>query len=352
MRAMDMPANTRSAPRKQIGPMVFSHDGMPGYRRLRRGRGFCYVDPSGAVLKDQAERDRILSLAIPPAYVSVWICMRADGHLQATGVDVRGRKQYIYHQEWHRLSSQRKFEVLPSFVLALPRIRRRVSEALGHDALDRDRILAGVVALIDMTGFRVGGRRYARQNRSYGMSSLLCRHLMEEESGWVLRFRGKAGKRHEAMITDARLTALFEQLHELPGQHLFRYQDEVGEWHDVGTADVNGWLKDAAGSPFTAKQFRTWRATVICARLLGADPPPASPTEEKRRVAEACRSTAVELRQTMTVCRKYYVHPEIFRAFKTGKLHQVMNRRAPLLRRFPGASGLRADERRVLSLIA
>lgn len=277
--------------------------------------------------------------------------MVPQGHLQATGIDDRGRKQYRYHPAWHRLSAERKFDFLPDFALALPRIRRRVASALSGEALDRERILAGVVALLDMTGFRIGGRRYAKENHSYGMASLLTRHLIEEAGGWILRFNGKAGKRHEAKIRNARLNSLIAQLHELPGQHLFRYEDDAGAWHDVGTADVNDWLKEAGGGAFTAKQFRTWRATLQCARLLGRETPPTGRSEEKRLIAAACRTTAAELRQTMTVCRKYYVHPAVLEAFRTGELHRIMSRRPPRLRRTDDSARLRADERRVFAII-
>ncbi len=331
--------------------LVFTHDGMPGYSRRRSGRGFSYLTPSGTVLRSAAERRRIGSLVIPPAYQSVWICQLPNGHLQATGLDQRGRKQYRYHPEWHLLSGDRKFDLLPDFAKALPRIRQRVRSALSNGGLDRDRIIAGIVALLDSTGFRIGNRRYAKENRSFGVVSLLSRHLAEEDGEWVLRFRGKSGIEHEAQIRDARIAALIAELQELPGQRLFRHEDESGVWHEVGTADVNAWLKEVGGGEFTAKQFRTWRATLQCALVLGKEPPGESEAACKRAEAAAIQATAESLNHTPATCRKYYVHPGILKAYRSGDLHRVMRARPPRMRRADESAKLRADERRVLSVI-
>jgi DNA topoisomerase-1 len=331
--------------------LVFTHDGMPGYSRRRKGKGFSYLTPEGSVLRDRAERDRILSLVIPPAYESVWICQLPNGHLQATGLDQRGRKQYRYHPQWHLLSGDRKFDLLPEFVRALPRIRRRIASALSGDSLSRERIIAGVVALLDTTGFRIGNHRYARENRSFGIASLLSRHLSEEEGEWVLRFRGKSGKEHQAQIRDAKIAALIAELQELPGQRLFRHEDEEGGWHDVGTSDVNAWLKEVGGGEFSAKQFRTWKATLRCALELGKLPPGESEAACKRAEAAAIRVTAEALNHTMATCRKYYIHPGILQAYRSGELHRVMLAKPPRMRRTDESMKLRAEERRVLSLI-
>ncbi len=331
--------------------LVFTHDGMPGYRRQRSGRGFRYLLPAGDPLGDRAEKKRIASLAIPPAYASVWICMLPNGHLQATGIDSRGRKQYRYHAEWQLRAADRKFGLLAEFAKALPRIRRRVRGALSKAGLDRERVLAGVAALLDATGFRIGGLRYARENGSFGISSLLARHLTEEEGQWVIRFRGKSGKKHRTEVADAKLAALISDLQELPGQHLFQFEDAAGVRHMVGTAEVNAWLKEAGGGDYTAKQFRTWRATLLCARELGKEPPPEGKAACKREETAAVRRTAALLNHTPATCRKYYVHPAVFRAFRSGELHRVMNSAAPRLRKADESARLRAGERRVLSLI-
>jgi DNA topoisomerase-1 len=331
--------------------LVYTHDGMPGYSRRRSGRGFSYLTPGGTVLRSAAERTRIASLVIPPAYESVWICQLPNGHLQATGLDQRGRKQYRYHPEWHLLAGDRKFDLLPDFAKALPRIRRRLRAALASETLDRDRIVAGIVALLDSTGFRIGNHRYARENGSFGITSLLSRHLNEVDGEWVLRFKGKSGKEHEAQIRDTKIAALIAELHELPGQRLFRHEDESGSWRDVGTADVNAWLKETGGGEFTAKQFRTWKATLLCARELGKEPPGESEAACKRAEVAAIRTTAETLNHTVATCRKYYIHPGILKAYRSGDLYRVMHSKPPRLRRSDESAKLRADERRVLFLI-
>lgn len=331
--------------------LVFTHDGMPGYHRLRKGKGFSYLSPDGSVLRSAMERKRITALVIPPAYDSVWVCRLPNGHLQATGIDQRGRKQYRYHPDWHLLTGDKKFELLPAFAKALPRIRKRVRAALSDPELNRDRIIAGVVALLDATGFRVGNRRYAKENKSFGVSSLLSRHLSEEDGQWVIRFRGKAGKEHRADVADARLSSLISELQELPGQHLFQHEDENGGLRPVETGDVNAWLKEVGAGEFTAKQFRTWRATLLCAAELGKEPPPESETARKRAEVAAIRTTAETLNHTLATCRKYYIHPGILKAYRSGDLHRVMHAPPPRLRKSDDSAALRADERRVLGLM-
>ena len=330
--------------------LVFTHDGMPGYRRMRSGRGFCYRLPGGALLRDKRERARIAGLAVPPAYEGVWICMLENGHLQATGLDQRGRKQYRYHPEWHRLAGDRKFLLLADFARALPAIRRKVRAALNGEGLERDRIIAGVVTLLDQTGFRIGNHRYAKENHSFGLASLLTRHARETDDGWLLRFKGKAGKEHRARIDDAQVSALVEELQELPGQYLFCHRDGR-RWRPIESGDVNAWLKEISGGDFTAKQFRTWRATVMCARELGREPPPEGKTALKKAETLAIRTTAERLHHTPATCRSYYIHPAIFRAYRSGDLHRRMTSPAPRLRKSDGSASLRADERRVLAVI-
>lgn len=331
--------------------LVFTHDAMPGYQRRRSGKGFSYRTPSGSLLRNAAERKRIAALVIPPAYDAVWICILPNGHLQATGIDQRGRKQYRYHPSWHLLSGDRKFELLPAFAKALPRIRKRVSAGLAGDALDLERIVAGIVALLDATGFRIGSRRYVKENKSFGVSSLLSRHLSEEDGQWVIRFKGKSGKTHETSVGDARIASLISELQELPGQHLFQHEDESGARRPVETTDVNAWLKEVGGGDFTAKQFRTWRATLMCARELGKEPPADSEAACKRAEVTAIRLTAETLNHTLATCRKYYVHPAILKAYRSGDLYRVMNSRPPRLRKSDDSAFLRADERRVLLLL-
>lgn len=332
--------------------LIYTSDQMPGYRRLRRGSGFSFLLPDGARLVDKSERSRILSLAIPPAYENVWICPLENGHLQATGIDSRNRKQYRYHPAWHEGAADRKFEMLAGFATALPRIRARFRKELADPELTRDRVIAGIVALLDLTGYRIGNSRYVRENRTFGISSLLNRHLREEAGLLVLNFRGKAGHEHHAEFVHPRLTRLVAELQDLPGQHLFRYEDEGGNFHDIETADVNAWLKEAGGGDYTAKQFRTWRATVLCAHELATEPPPEAPTAVERKVREAIKATALSLNHTPATCRKYYIHPSLIAAYQSGLLYRIMNGAPPRLSRVTGTAGLHADERKVFKLLA
>jgi len=331
--------------------LVYTTDTMPGYRRHRRGTGFSFLLPDGKALADRAERRRILSLAVPPAYEQVWICMLANGHLQATGIDARGRKQYRYHPHWHTGSADRKFGLLPAFAAALPRIRQQVGRALSQPELGRERVIAGIVALLDSTGYRIGNARYEKQNHTFGLSTLLNRHLREVDGQLTLKFIGKSGQEHLAEIGNPRLVKLVSELQDLPGQHLFRYEDEAGGFHDIGTADVNEWLKEIGGGEYTAKQFRTWKATVLCAHELAREVPPDSRTACERVIRQAIKDTAIRLHHTPATCRKYYIHPALLAAYRTGDLYKIMHARPPRLRRGDGTAGLRADERRVYRIL-
>lgn len=331
--------------------LVFTSDRMPGYRRLRRGRGFSYQLPDGKRLADRIEQQRIRSLAIPPAYEEVWVCMIENGHLQATGLDARGRKQYRYHPAWHEHSAGRKFEMLAEFARALPKIRSAVARELGREELTRGRVIAGVVRLLDETGYRIGNSRYERDNGTYGIASLLTRHLSEEDGRLQLRFIGKSGQEHEATVSNPRLTRLLEELQELPGQHLFRYENVEGNWQDLQSHDVNGWLQEITGAEYTAKNFRTWKATVHCACALAAEPPPDTKAARERVIREAIKATAARLNHTAATCRKYYVHPAVLRCYRSGELYRIMNARAPALRKSDGTASLRAVERRVYKIL-
>ena len=331
--------------------LVFTTDTMPGYKRVRRGKGFSFVLPDGLKLTDIAERKRILSLAIPPAYKNVWICTRENGHLQATGIDARGRKQYRYHPHWHLRAADRKFGELTGFAAALPRIRARLRRELAGEDLTRDRTIAGIVALLDITGYRIGNSRYERENKSFGLSSLLNRHLKEKGGHLELNFRGKSGQQHKAEIVSPRLIRLVRDLHELPGQHLFRYEDAKGEWHDIGTTDVNDWLKETGGGENTAKQFRTWKASVLCARELAVAPPPEPVPAQERIIRQAIIATAPKLHHTPATCRKYYIHPSLLDGFRSGALFRIMNSAPPRLIKLDGTAALGVDERRVYRLL-
>jgi DNA topoisomerase-1 len=341
-----LPSADASAP-----SLIFTSDEMPGYSRRRRGAGFSYLLPGGSLLKDKRERQRIASLAIPPAYESVWICRVANGHLQATGLDARGRKQYVYHPAWFEIAAERKFTELPGFAATLPRIRSACRKALADPELTRERVIAGIVFLLDRTGYRIGNARYEKENRSFGLSSLHMRHVRLGRNGFRMRFRGKSGMDHETEVGDAAIVKLILDLQDLPGQHLFRYEGEDGTSHDIDSSDVNRWIREASGGDYSAKMFRTWKATVLCALELKKEPPPATKAGVERVIRAAIKGTAEALRHTVATCRKYYIHPAVLQAYREGHLHVLMNRRAPALRRSNGTAGLHANERRVYQII-
>jgi DNA topoisomerase-1 len=316
-----------------VGPkcdLVYVTDAAPGLRRIRSDAGFDYLLPDGQLLTDRAELDRIARLAIPPAYEEVWICTDLRGHLQATGRDVRGRKQYRYHSEWRRLRDREKFERMPAFGEALPRLRRRLRRDLILSGLPREKVLAVVVSLLDMTRARIGNAEYARENDSYGLTTLRNRHVRFAREGSVLlQFRGKGGAEHRIDINDRQLTRLVRHCHQLPGQRLFQYVDESGELRPIDSGQVNQYLKETMGEAFTAKDFRTWGATLRAIAILHATPlpEPASERALASSILEAIRQVAAELRNTPAVCRKSYINPLVFEAWRTGTLHRQIGER-------------------------
>jgi DNA topoisomerase-1 len=299
-----------AAPRRAPRPLVYVSDTSPGLRRLRRGRGFVYCLPDGQVLRDTEHISRIRRLAIPPAYTQVWICPLPHGHLQATGRDARGRKQYRYHADWRNAREASKFERLQEFGRALPRIRARVRRDLSAGgAPSRDAVLAAVVRLLDTTLVRVGNDEYLRSNGSFGLTTLRSRHAAVEGSMLKLRFRGKSGVLHEVALDDPRVARIVRRCQALPGQELFQYPDDAGVPRAIGSADVNDYLRGASGADFTAKDFRTWHGSVLAFDLWRRTAPdlPPSPRNANQLLAEV----AARLGNTVAVCRKAYVHPRV-----------------------------------------
>jgi len=292
---------------------------MQGWSRVKRGASFRFRDAHGNWLKDAAEISRIRRLAIPPAYSKVWICPLANGHLQATGIDARGRKQYRYHVEWRALKDESKFERLEAFGRALPAIRRRVTRDLSggaQAALGRERVLATLVRLLDTTFMRVGNEEYASSNGSYGLTTLRNKHVDVRGTSINLRFRGKSGVMHEAKIDDPRIAAIVRRCQQLPGQELFQYQGDDGEPRGVSSTDVNDYLREIAGDNFTAKDFRTWHGTVQALELTRlactAETPGTAGTAATRYNAkEILSAVAHQLGNTPAVCKKAYVHPAV-----------------------------------------
>ena len=296
----------------------------PGLRRLGAPGRFRYVDAQGRVVRDAATLDRIRALAIPPAYLEVWICTSPRGHLQATGRDARGRRQYRYHPHWQRARGDLKFDRMVAFGEALPRLRRRVARDLSRPGLPRDKVLALIVALLDATRVRIGNTAYARDNQSYGLTTLRSRHARFMDGRLRLRFRGKGGAEHDLVIDDRRLARIARRCQELPGQALFQYLDDTGERRGIDSDMVNAYLQAAMGDTFTAKDFRTWGATLCALLRLGATP---LPEPRSARALSACitatvREVAAELRNTPTVCRKSYIHPIVFDAWREGRLQR------------------------------
>ncbi len=298
----------------------YTTDARPGFSRHRRGRGFSYQDQDGATIHDREHLARIRALAIPPAWTDVWICPWPTGHLQATGRDAKGRKQYRYHPDWSARRGSDKFDRMLAFAAALPRIRARCDHDLGLAGLPRDKVLAAVVRLLELTLIRVGNDEYARLNRSFGLTTLRDRHARVEGSGIRFRFRGKSGRTHEVGLRDRRLASIVRRCQDLPGQELFQYVDEAGEVRDVASDDVNAYVREAGRGPFTAKDFRTWAGTVLAYRALRALQPAPDARTSKRNVVEAMRTTADQLGNTPAVARGSYVHPAVLDAYMDGAL--------------------------------
>lgn len=269
---------------------------------------------------------RIRALVIPPAWKAVWICPDPRGHLQATGRDARGRKQYRYHPRWREVRDEDKYGRLPDFGRALPAIRRRIGRDLGRPGLSREKVLAAVVKLLETTFIRVGNDEYARQNRSFGLTTMRDAHVRVSGSKVRFLFRGKSGVRHALELADRRLARIVKQCRDLPGQELFQYIDAEGAVVDVGSEDVNAYLKEITGTDFTSKDFRTWAGTVLTARLLCACEPHTSATAAKKAVASAIDEVARRLGNTRAVCRKCYVHPAVIEAYLEGSITRVMGK--------------------------
>ena len=295
--------------------LVYVHDDDPGIRRLKAGDGFQYLDPDDALVTDAGTLDRIRKLAIPPAYTDVWISPEPDGHIQATGRDARGRKQYRYHARWRESRDEGKFGRMAAFGRALPKIRTAVEADLARPGLPHDKVTALVVRLLELTLIRVGNDEYARTNRHFGLTTLLSRHAVVNGSTVRFEFKGKSGIKHSTGLTDRRLARVIKAVHDLPGQRLFQYVGEDGQRRPVGSTDVNAYLEAATGRHFTAKDFRTWAGTLAAAKALALQPHPASQTEAKHAVNLCIKATAGLLGNTPAVCRKAYVHPEVLKAF-------------------------------------
>lgn len=300
-------------------------DVMPGIRRKRIRQHFGYLDPLGGTLRDRRTLERIGALAIPPAWTDVWICPSAEGHLQATGRDAKGRKQYRYHERWREIRDENKYGKLRSFGDALPRIRERVSHDLRRHGLPREKVLATVVRLLDLSFIRIGNPEYAKANESFGLTTMRENHVEVRGERVRFKFRGKSGKDHDIDVHDRQLARIVRTCQELEGQELFQYLDGDGNPRSIESADVNDYLREAAGDGFTAKDFRTWAGTVLAARELVRVGPFESEAAAKRNVSAAVREVARHLGNTQAVCRKCYVHPTVIDSYLDGSLLAAWN---------------------------
>ena len=307
--------------------LVYVADDVPGITRRRAGRAFVYFDADRQRVREASVLDRIRSLAIPPAYSNVWICPDPRGHLQATGRDARGRKQYRYHAKWRATRDAGKFDKLIRFGERLPQLRRIIRRDLALQGLPEAKVLAVIVSLLADTGIRIGNEEYARSNGSYGLTTLRDRHVtFLREGRAVLRFRGKSGQAHEARVDDARLVRILRRCQQLPGQTLFQYIDDDGTRRPIDSGMVNQYLREAMGEEFTAKDFRTWGGTVSAIALLARTPLPESRAERpfKSAIVEVVKAVADRLGNTPAVCRSSYIDPRVFEAWRAGRLHRAV----------------------------
>ena len=324
-------------------------DDKPGISRRRRGISFQYLAPSGEVIHDPEELQRIKSLAIPPAWREVWICPIRNGHLQATGRDAKGRKQHRYHPRWRQVRDENKYGRILAFAKALPLIRQRVDGDLRLPGLPRDKILATVVRLLETSHIRVGNEEYARQNKSYGLATLRNRHVNVSGSTIRFEFRGKSGVEHALDINDRRLAKIIKRCQDLPGYELFQYIDDDGERRTIDSTDVNDYIRQIAGEDFSTKDFRTWAGTVLAARALREFESAASDSESKSNIVHAIESVARKLGNTKAVCRKCYIHPAVIQSYTDGSLLRALRRR--LKKETNDSLGLDSEEAAVLKLL-
>ena len=325
-------------------------ENQPGYTRKAKNDDFEYLDTEGKAIRDEQRLLRIKRLAIPPAWTDVWISPSANGHIQATGRDARKRKQYIYHERWRELRDENKYERIVSFGKTLPKIRRTVSKDLSLPGLPRNKVLAAIVQLLELSFIRVGNQEYARENKSFGLTTMQDRHVDVAGSKLRFRFRGKGGREHEVDVTDRRIARIVSRLQDLPGQDLFQYVDDNGDVCDITSQDVNDYLREITGQDFTAKDFRTWAGTVLAAIALTAASDFETKKQAKANIKNAIGAVAKILRNTPAVCRKCYIHPAVLEAYLDGNLIEGLKRTGKELEK--ETIDLRSGEAAILKFLA
>lgn len=328
----------------------YVRDDSPGIQRKRVGRGFSYFDVKGNRIRDRAQIERLKALVIPPAWRDVWICPSPKGHLQATGYDEKDRKQYRYHPDWRKVRDQVKFNRMIPFGQMLPVIRQETEAHLRRRGLPREKVLATVVRLLEATLIRVGNDQYAKENQSFGLTTMRDRHVEVSTTKVQFEFRGKRGIKHDIELSDRRLARIVKQCRDIPGYELFQYFDDNGDRQTVDSGEVNAYLQSITGEEFTAKDFRTWAGTVQTALALEELGSPESETATKKNVTQAIKVVAKQLGNRAATCRKYYVHPEIIQAYQDGTLLPTLEKRHD--QKFESDSGhLRPEEYAVLLVL-
>ena len=341
---------TEAAEAAEEAGFRYVSDDQPGYSRKIKGNDFEYFDIDGKPVRDEPRLLRIARLAIPPAWTDVWICPSANGHIQATGRDARGRKQYRYHDRWREVRDENKYDRILMFAEALPKIRKRVRNDLALPGLPRNKILATVVQLLERTFIRVGNQEYARENKSFGLMTMQDRHVDVKGSKLRFRFRGKSGRKHEVDLTDKRIAKTILKLQDLPGQDLFQYLDENGEAHDLTSQDVNNYLHEITGEDFTAKDFRTWAGTVLGGIALNATGAFKTKKQAKTNIKDAITAVAKILGNTPAICRKCYVHPAVLETYLDGNSIEGLKQKTEEALEKEDAD-LRADEAAILKFL-
>ena len=332
-----------------LARLEYVTDRRPGIRRLKLGSGFRYVGTNGRVIRGKEILDRIRALAIPPAWTDVWVCPRPRGHLQATGRDAKGRKQYRYHPDWRATRDETKFDRMETFARALPLLRRRTRADLARTGLPRPKVLAAIVQLLERSLIRVGNEEYVRQNQSFGLTTLRDRHVKVRGDTLRFHFRGKSGKHHTVDVNDWHLAHVVQQCRELPGQELFQYVDDEGHRQRVGSGDINSYVREATGQEFTTKDFRTWWASVLAVAALRDMQPGRTRKQSEKNVLVAIDAVAGLLGNTRSVCRKSYVHPGVVDCYVDGTLAEILERRPKVPAK--ATAGLRADEVALLHVL-
>jgi DNA topoisomerase-1 len=333
----DLPApNSDPETSAREASLIYVSDEEPGIRRRRAGKGFSYRDAKGAAVRHAATLDRIGRIAIPPAWSDVWISPSANGHIQATGRDARGRKQYRYHERWSLCRGEAKFSALAAFAEALPRLRAQVQADLRRHNLPREKVVAAVVWLLDNTLIRVGNAAYARDNKSFGLTTLRSRHVEIEGARLRFAFKGKSGKEWRIQLVDRRMARIIRLVQELPGQHLFQYLDADGGRRQVGSHEINAYIRDACGQEFTSKHFRTWGGTIHAAALFAATPLPETAAAWKRMMNSVIDAVAARLGNTRAVCRACYIHPRVLESWSAGRLVAEISAARPSSRQLDG----------------